>query len=327
MRALLFVMVGICLIGAPAAAGSEPPCQDRYDLPYVFNVGLCPEMVLEDFNTQGDLAAVSSLAFTPEGALYFTSPGRRAVYRLPPDGKGFFGAPELAAALPEAPFGLACAADEGACYVAAEQSIFRLAAEGAVQLIYRDSEVRWHGELHIGADGRLYVARNTAKGADLLSLERDGSAARLETMGLRQVFGFTWHADALIIADAAESALYSLCQGTLSRLVQLPVHSAPHGLLYYSSGAMPQWQGGLFVALSGSWNATTLSGYAIYWLKPEQPSAYQQIIPSYFGLSAEMLALRRISFHPLQLMSILTDGNGWLYTALAEGYIYRFRPR
>lgn len=328
MRALLLLLsLAVWLIGAPAAAQSAPPCQDRYDLPYVHDAGLCPEMILEDFGAAGDLAALSSLVFTAEGGLYFTSPARRAVYRLPPDGEGFFGAPELVGALPEAPFGIAYAADEDVFYVAAEQSLFRLRRDGSAQPIYRDPSACWYGELHLAADGRLYVARNAADGAVLLSLERDGSDARLEATGLRRLFGFAWTDDGLILADEAQSALYSLRGGALRRLAELPPHSAPRGILHYDSASMAQWRGGVFVALSGSWNATRVSGYAIYWLKPDQPSAQQQVIPSYFGWDAETLALRRLSFHPLQLMSLATDANGWLYTALAEGYIYRFRPR
>lgn len=326
MRALSLLLIGLCLIGAPVAAQDAPPCRGRHDLPYVWEVGLCPEMILEGFGAHGDLAAISSLVFTPEGALYFTSPARRAVYRLLPDGEGFFGAPELVAPLTESPFGMAYAADEAALYVAAERSLFRIAADGSVALLYRDFEARWHGELHIGADGRLYVARNTAEGAGLISLARDGSDVRILSDGLRQIFGFTWQGEALIIADAAESALYTLRAGTLTRLAELPAHSTPHGILFYT-GSMAQWRDGVFVALSGSWNAPTISGYAVYWLNPAQPSAYQQVIPSYFGWDAEALARRRVSFHPRQLMGIAVDANGWLYTALAEGYIYRFRPR
>ncbi|PJF31006.1 MAG: hypothetical protein CUN51_05885 [Candidatus Thermofonsia Clade 1 bacterium] len=326
MRALILLTIGLCLIGAPVAAQDAPPCRGRHDLPYVWEVGLCPEMILEGFGAHGDLAAISSLVFTPEGALYFTSPARRAVYRLLPDSEGFFGAPELVATLAESPFGIAYAADEAAFYVAAEQSLFRIAADGSVALLYRDSATRWHGELHIGADGKLYVARNTAEGAALISLARDGSDVRILAEGLSQIFDFTWQGEALIIADAAESALYTLRAGALTRLAELPAHSTPHGILFYT-GSMAQWHDGVFVALSGSWNATTVSGYAVYWLNPAQPSVHQQVIPSYYGLDAEALARRRVSFHPLQLMGIAVDANGWLYTALAEGYIYRFRPR
>ncbi|RMF49791.1 MAG: hypothetical protein D6749_12275 [Chloroflexota bacterium] len=317
-------MLSLCLVGVPAAAQSAPPCQNRQDLPY--QVLLCPEVMLEDFTAHGDLAAISSLAFAPDGALYFTSPARRAVYRLAPDGEGFFGEPQLIATLSESPFGIAYAADEGALYVAAEQSLFRV-LDGAVQPIYRDPETLWHGELHLGADGRLYVARNTADGAALISLARNGRDMRVVATGLRQVFGFTWQGPTLVIADAAESALYTVESGALVRLAELPAESAPHGIIPYTSEAISAWRGGLLVALSGSWNATTISGYAIVWLSLAQPSVQLQVIPNYYGWDAAALALRRVSFHPLQLMSIAVDANGWLYTALAEGYIYRFRPR
>jgi glucose/arabinose dehydrogenase len=327
MRLLLLIGLSVCLIGAPVAAQSAPPCQNRYDLPYVMQVQLCPEVILENFEAHGDLAAVSSLAFAPDGTLYFTSPARRAVYRLSPDEHGFFGAPQLLATLSEAPFGIAHAVDENAVYVAAEQSLFRITADGEVVRIFRDAQTLWHGELHIGADGRLYAARNTADGAAVISRARDGSDLRVVADNLRQVFGFTWHDQMLVIADAAESALYTVHNGALVRLAALPAHSAPHGIAHYRAQAVTEWYDSMLVALSGSWNAPIISGYAIFWLNIKQPSVQRQVIPDYFGLDADALARRRVSFHPFQLMSIAISAEGWLYTAIAEGRIYRFRPR
>ncbi len=324
MRLLLLIGLSLCLIGTPVAAQSAPPCQNRYDLPYS---PFCPEVILENFETHGDLAAVSGLAFAPDGALYFTSPAQRAVYRLPPDGRGFFGAPQLVTRLPEAPFGIAYAADENAVYVAAEQSLFRVSSDGEAVRIFHDAQTLWHGELHIGADGRLYTARNTADGASVISLARDGSDPRLLADALREVFGFTWHDQRLVIADAAESALYTAREGALVRLAALPAQSTPRGVVHYRARAVLQWHDSLLVALSGSWNATTISGYAIFKLDPNQPSAQRQVIPDYFGWDADALARRRVSFHPFQLMSIAISAEGWLYTAIAEGRIYRFRPR
>jgi hypothetical protein len=324
MRLLLLIALSLCLIGAPVAAQSAPPCQNRHDLPYSL---FCPEVILENFEVHGDLAAVSSLAFAPDGVLYFTSPAWRAVYRLLPDGRGFFGAPQLVTTLPEAPFGIAYAADEDALFVAAEQSLFRVAADGEAVRIFRDARTLWHGELHIGVDGRLYAARNTADGAAVISLARDGSDLRVLADALREVFGFTWHDQALVIADAAESALYTVREGALVRLAALPAQSAPHGIAHYRAQAVTEWYDSMLVALSGSWNATTISGYAIFRLDLSQPSVQRQVIPDYFGLDADALARRRVSFHPFQLMSIAISAEGWLYTAIAEGRIYRFRPR
>lgn len=322
----LLLLIGLCaqLLNASVAAQSAPSCQNRHDLPYS---PFCPEVILENFEAYGDLAAVSSLAFAPDGALYFTSPAQRAVYRLPPDGRGFFGAPQRVATLPESPFGIAYAADENALYVAAEQSLFRIAADGEAVQIFRDPNTLWHGELHIGADGRLYAARNTADGAAVISLARNSDDLRVVTDALRQVFGFTWHDGALLIADSAESALYTVREGALVRLAALPAESAPHGIVHYAAESVAQWQNGVLIALSGSWNAPIISGYAVIWLDPAQPSAQRQVIPDYFGWDAAALARQRVSFHPFQLMSIAISAEGWLYTALAEGRIYRFRPR
>ncbi len=295
---------------------------------------LCPEYVLEAFPTSGELAAISSLAFTPDGALYFTSPSQRALYRLPPDGRGFFGATQRVATLPEAPFGLAYAADEDAFYLSAMQRVFRLSAEGSYRQLYSAPEALWHGELKIGADGRLYTTRHRREGAALISMARDGSDLRVEADGLHEAFSFTWQAGRLLIADSSPpplpSALYTVQDGRLVRLAELPPESTPRGMLTYDSETLPAWQGGVLLALGGSWNAPVISGYSVrlYHFTTEGTLySTQQVVPNYYGFAESEAALLRASFHPYQLMGIAISAEGWLYTALAEGRIYRFRPR
>ncbi len=295
---------------------------------------LCPEYVLETFPALGDLAAISSLAFTPDGALYFTSPSQRALYRLPPDGRGFFGAPQRVATLPEAPFGLAYADDEDAFYLSATQRVFRLALDGTFEQRYSDPEAVWHGELKIGADGRLYTTRHRREGAALISMARDGSHLRIEADGLHEAFSFTWQAGRLLIADAPlpplPSALYTVQDGGLVRLAELPPESTPRGMLTYDSETLPAWRGGVLLALGGSWNAPIISGYSVrlhHFNNEGALQSVQQVVPNYYGFAESEAALLRASFHPYQLMGIAISAEGWLYTALAEGRIYRFRPR
>lgn len=295
---------------------------------------LCPEYVLEAFPAAGEFAAISSLAFTPDGALYFTSPSQRALYRLPPDGRGFFGAPQHVATLPEAPFGLAYAADEDAFYLSATQSVFRLALDGNFEQRYSDPETIWHGELKISADGRLYTTRHRREGAALISMARNGSALRVEVDGLHEAFSFTWQADRLLIADSPPpplpSALYTVQDGGLVRLAELPPESTPRGMLTYDSETLPEWRGGVLLALGGSWNAPIISGYSVrlhHFNNEGALQRVQQVVPNYYGFAEPEAALLRASFHPYQLMGIAISAEGWLYTALAEGRIYRFRPR
>jgi hypothetical protein len=318
---------------APSYAQSAPPCENRFGSPFVMP-DLCPEYVLETFPTSGELAAISSLAFTPDGALYFTSPSQRALYRLPPDGRGFFGAPQRVAALPEAPFGLAYAADEDAFYLSATQSVFRLSAEGSYRQLYSDPEAVWHGELKISAEGRLYTTRHKREGAALISMAQDGSDLRVEADGLHESFSFTWQAGRLLIADALPpplpSALYTVQEGGLVRLAELPPESTPRGMVTYTSEMLPAWRGGALLALGGSWNAPVISGYSVrlYHFNNEGAlHSVQQVVPNYYGFGEPEAALLRASFHPYQLMGIAISAEGWLYTALAEGRIYRFRPR
>ncbi|MCE7948519.1 MAG: hypothetical protein DYG88_13930 [Chloroflexi bacterium CFX4] len=317
---------------APSYAQGAPPCENRFGSPFVPN--LCPEYVLETFPTAGELAAISSLAFTPDGALYFTSPSQRALYRLPPDGRGFFGAPQRVATLPEAPFGLAYAADEDAFYLSTMQSVFHLSADGSYRQLYNDPEALWHGELKISTEGRLYTTRHRREGAALISMARDGGNLRVEADGLHEAFSFTWQAGRLLIADSLPpplpSALYAVHGGELVRLADLPPESTPRGMVAYDAEALSAWRGGVLLALGGSWNAPVISGYSVrlhHFTNEGGLHSVQQVIPNYYNFGEPEAALLRASFHPYRLMGIAVSAEGWLYTALAEGRIYRFRPR
>jgi len=58
------------------------------------------------------------------------------------------------------------------------------------------------------------------------------------------------------------------CTNTVPPVFRLPAHSAPLGLTFVNSPQFPKdWQGDLLVALHGSWNRSTVSGYKIVHLK------------------------------------------------------------
>jgi len=58
------------------------------------------------------------------------------------------------------------------------------------------------------------------------------------------------------------------CQGTLAPSVLIQAHSAPLGLGFYTGSSFPAgYQGDLFVALHGSWNRSTPTGYKVVRVK------------------------------------------------------------
>ena len=59
-----------------------------------------------------------------------------------------------------------------------------------------------------------------------------------------------------------------ICPTTIAPKVEIPAHSAPLGMDFYTGKAFPdEYRNGLFVALHGSWNRSALSGYRVGWVK------------------------------------------------------------
>jgi glucose/arabinose dehydrogenase len=55
-----------------------------------------------------------------------------------------------------------------------------------------------------------------------------------------------------------------VCDGVVEPVVEIQAHSAPLGLTFYGGGQFPEsYRGGLFVALHGSWNRSTPTGYKV----------------------------------------------------------------
>ena len=62
----------------------------------------------------------------------------------------------------------------------------------------------------------------------------------------------------------------AFCATTLAPSVELQAHSAPLGLGFYTGSSFPaEFQGDLFVALHGSWNRSTKTGYKVVRVKFE----------------------------------------------------------
>jgi glucose/arabinose dehydrogenase len=169
----------------------------------------CLETIIDGLTTDG-MMSVGGLAFTPDGTLYLARPALRQVWRMRPDDERNFLPPEVFAAdLPEPPLGLAYDPVSGAWFTSMDSMIARLTDADADG----QAEVRviveglpggvggWLGDVRIGPDRRLYVAKAAScdacleadsRRAALLSFALDGRDPRIEARGLRSAFGFDW---------------------------------------------------------------------------------------------------------------------------------------
>ncbi len=118
--------------------------------------------------------------------------------------------------------------------------------------------------------------------------------------------------------------------------VTFPHQSSPGGIAFYTYDGFPSWQGDLVVALRGSWNLPEPRGYALVVVGfdgAEPVGAISRIAPDsrpssiYAQYSLGKYALMGMSFFPYHPADIAIDAQGWIYLSLAEGRIFRFRPR
>jgi hypothetical protein len=297
----------------------DPSCMPS--VKSLWSYGYCAETIVpadpnvERLESHG-VASISGMAFGTDGSLYFARPATREIIRLAPDGKGRFLSPQIFAAnLEEAPGGLVYDSVERAWFVSADTTIIRLrdkTGDGRAdeqQVIVRDLPGRvggWLGNIRIGPDRRLYVAKGSScdacaetdprRGA-LLSFALDGGDMRIVARGLRDSYDFDWNpADGrLYIADNERPTMpaelnmvpaqvppdgadfgwprcnprgqfvaninANSCANTQLPVLTFDPGSHPTGMIFYQGEAFSDYHGKLLLALSGSWNAPTISGY------------------------------------------------------------------
>ncbi len=179
------------------------------------------------------IASITALAIGPDGALYFARPATRQIVRLAPDSNGFIAAavpPDHAQVfadnLPEAPNGLTYF--DGSWYVSADTTITRLRDSNGDGTISSDEQQvivdhlpggagDWLGNIHVGPDKRLYVAKGAScdaclesdpRRAALLSFALDGSDPQIVARGLHDSEDFSWLVDgSLALLDNERAAL------------------------------------------------------------------------------------------------------------------------
>lgn len=137
--------------------------------------------------------------------------------------------------------------------------------------------------------------------AAILRFNPDGTGAEIFARGLRNSVGFIWHPQTgeiwatdngrdwlgddlppeevnIVRAGAHYGWPYcygnrivdkeynrrDFCAGTVPPVVEIQAHSAPLGLSFYTGSQFPaEYRGNLFVALHGSWNRSTPTGYKL----------------------------------------------------------------
>jgi glucose/arabinose dehydrogenase len=126
------------------------------------------------------------------------------------------------------------------------------------------------------------------------------------------------------------------CADKVPPRVTFPHQSAPGGIAFYTSDGFPFWQGDLVVALRGSWNLPEPEGYALVVVGfdgANPDGSISRIAPDsrptsiYASYSLGKYALSGLGFFPYHPADVAIDAQGWIYLSVAEGRIFRFRPR
>lgn len=385
MRKLPIIILLIVALSAhyrPASA--DPACVAG--VPNLFR-RLCAETIVpsdpavETLDSQG-IASISGITFGADGSLYFARPATSEIIRLAPDGKGFFAAPQVfASKLPEPPNGLTYDAVTDSWFVSADTTITRLrdtnhdGVADEQQIIANGlpgGAGGWLGNVRIGPDRRLYVAKASScdaciesdpRRAALLSFALDGSDMQIVARGLRDSYDFDWNpadgtlyvvdnerptmpAELNAVRKPGEDFGWPLCDSsgkpvpgvadpgaeqcakTMLPVIRFDPGSHPTGVSFYRGVAFPAYQGGLLVALSGSWNTSTLAGYEMLFIPFDKgkPGTPVRILPDTPRNTADA-SLGRTSFYPYHMTAMAISPEGWIYVSVAEGRIYRFRPR
>jgi glucose/arabinose dehydrogenase len=292
--------------GAPSAAQKLP--LDQIRLPAGFEISVFSDGVPN----------ARAMALGERGTVFVGSMRAGNVYALPVRGNQAAAVHTIARGL-ELPAGVAFR--QGALYVSAVSRILRFdAIEDRLASPPRAQVVsdRFPGETHhgwkfiaFGPDGRLYVPvgapcnicnPDSARYANIMRMEADGSKLEVYARGVRNSVGFDWHPQtgALWFTDNGRDWLgddqpdcelnhapradlhfgYPFCHAgdladpefghlrACSEFVppaaKLGAHVAPLGMRFYT-GTMfpPEYRGNIFIAEHGSWNRSRKTGYRI----------------------------------------------------------------
>lgn len=92
--------------------------------------------------------------------------------------------------------------------------------------------------------------------------------------------------DSAFVGDPPGTTKAALCATTVAPSRTITAHSAPVGMAYYTGGPFPpEYRGDAFVAMRGSWNRATPSGYKIVRIDFEdgQPAAVEEFVTGFLS--------------------------------------------
>ena len=182
------------------------------------------------------------------------------------------------------------------------------------------------GELWIADEGRVMPGADANGPPD--ELNRVPSDPGVNTAD----FGF-----AVCGIDPQSAPDPAACAAALAPAVTFPAQSGPNGLAFYTSDRYPFWQGDLLVALRGSWDVLEPTGYGVTVIgfgADGQPDGGQDWIApttedgsTFDDLPVFELSLAGMGFFPFHPSDVVVGPEGWIYVAVEEGRILRYRPR
>ncbi len=127
------------------------------------------------------------------------------------------------------------------------------------------------------------------------------------------------------------------CAAALPPAVTFPAQSSPSGVAFYPSDRYPFWQGDLLVALRGSWDVLEPTGFGVTVIgfgADGQPDGGQDWVApttengsTFDDLPQSELSLAGMGFFPFHPSDVAVSPEGWIYVAVEEGRILRYRPR
>lgn len=179
-----------------------------------------------------------------------------------------------------------------------------------------------NGKLYVSVGSSCNVCvESDPRRAAVLEMNPDGSSERIFASGLRNAVGLAWNEKTGTIwasdngrdwlgddlppdeiddlgrgggdfgwpycygnrvPDMSFGGTTERCRSTIPPRVELPAHSAPLGLVFYTGHMFPpEYQGDLFVAFHGSWNRSVPTGYKVVRVKLDghgQPQKVEDFI-------------------------------------------------
>ncbi|MDD4319627.1 MAG: PQQ-dependent sugar dehydrogenase [Candidatus Peribacteraceae bacterium] len=268
------------------------------------------------------------------------------------------------------PHGLAIDPTGSMLYIAEEHRIARVAlnSDDTLHTVYALPPAGRHftRTIGFGPDGRLYVSVGSTcdvcvegdeRNGTILSMEPDGTDARIVARGLRNAVFFAWDGrgrlwatemgrdnlgddlppDEVNLIEEGKHYGWPWCYGNRVRdttfrpgdtydcsqtqppVIELPAHGAPLGLAF----APPSWLAGLashlLVALHGSWNRSVPIGYDVVHIGPT--AAGKPGVPQDFVTG--WLASGGVSGRPVDLL--VTSDGALLITDDKAGAVYKMK--